>query len=130
MISSRKGEVFAALFKWDDKQRIIRIMEDTSFKIKDLNSIIEDPTLIIGNDINRQGYPLKEMIGENAYLAPPSLWNLRASAVALLGLKRFLKKDFDDIRDLSPIYRRPPDIRPNPFPLISEKEDPKTVSAG
>ncbi len=97
-------------------------MEDTSLRLKDLGAIIDSPTLFIGNDFNEQGDSIKDLIGENAFLAPPHLWNIRASAVAALGLKRFLNNDFDDIRDLVPTYMRPPDIRPNPFPVIAGKQ--------
>lgn len=122
MISSRAGEVFTALFRFDHEQKIIRIKEDSSLSLKTLASVINSPTLFIGNDFDAQGCPVKDLIGEKAFLAPPNLWNLRASAVAALGLKRFLNNDFDDIRDLVPDYRRPPDIRPNPFPVMSGKQ--------
>ncbi len=122
IISSRIGEIFAALFRSDHEHRVIRIMEDTSLRLKDLGAIIDSPTLFIGNDFNEQGGSIKDLIGENAFLAPPHLWNIRASAVAALGLKRFLNNDFDDIRDLVPTYMRPPDIRPNPFPVIAGKQ--------
>ena len=122
MISSRSAEVFTALFRFDHEQKMIRIIEDSSLSFKALVSIINGPTLFIGNDFDTQGCPVKDLIGENAFLAPPHLWNLRASAVAALGLKRFLNNDFDDIRDLVPNYKRPPDIRPNPFPVMSGKQ--------
>ena len=121
MISSRSGEVFTALFRFDREYRMLRITEDSSLSLKSLASIINGPTLFIGNDFDAQGYLVKDLIGENAFLAPPHLWNLRASTVASLGLKRFLNNDFDDIRDLVPNYKRPPDIRPNPFPVMSGK---------
>jgi len=35
-------------------------------------------------------------------------------------MKRLLENDFDDLQDLVPAYLRPPDIRPNPFPPISD----------
>jgi tRNA threonylcarbamoyladenosine biosynthesis protein TsaB len=121
IISSRTGEIFAALFRSDHEHRVIRIIEDTSLRLKDLGSIIDGPTLFIGNDFNDQGDFIKDLIGENAFLAPPYLWNIRASAVAALGLKRFVNNDFDNIRDLVPAYMRPPDIRPNPFQAMTEK---------
>jgi len=121
MISSRSGEVFTALFRFDREYRMLRITEDSSLSLKSLASIINGPTLFIGNDFDAQGYLVKDLIGENAFLAPPHLWNLRASTVASLGLKRFLNNDFDDIQDLVPNYKRPPDIRPNPFPVMSGK---------
>ena len=125
MISSRKGEVFAALFKWESESTLVRTIEDRSIKLGDLPSIIdrETPTLFIGNDIDSQGNILKEMSESKAFLAPSHLWNLRASAVGALGLKRFIEKDFDDIRDLVPAYLRPPDIRPDPYQVKSFSSD-------
>jgi len=122
IISSRMGEIFTALFRSDHEHGVIRIMEDTSFRLKDLGTIIDGPTLFIGNNFNDQGDSIKDLIGENAFLAPPYLWNIRASAVATLGLKRFINNNFDDIRDLVPTYMRPPDIRPNPFPVMSGEQ--------
>jgi tRNA threonylcarbamoyladenosine biosynthesis protein TsaB len=123
IIDSRKGEVFAALFRWGDDQGMIRSKEDNCLRIQDLPSIIAEPTLFLGNDFNTQGHIIKKMLGPGAELAPAHLWNLKASAVGTLGLKRFLAQDFDDLQELVPTYLRPPDIRPNPFVPKSGKMD-------
>jgi tRNA threonylcarbamoyladenosine biosynthesis protein TsaB len=123
IIDSRKGEVFAALFSWGDDQRMVRMEQDTCLRIEDLPSIIEEPTLFLGNDFNKQGHLIREMLGLKAELAPAHLWNLKASVVGALGLKRFIAQDFDDLQELVPAYLRPPDIRPNPFAPNSEKPD-------
>jgi tRNA threonylcarbamoyladenosine biosynthesis protein TsaB len=115
IIDSRKGEVFVALFSWGDDQRMVRMQQDTSLRIEDLPSIIAEPTLFLGNDFNKQGHLIRELLGLKAELAPAHLWNLKASVVGTLGLKRFIAQDFDDLQELVPTYLRPPDIRPNPF---------------
>ncbi|UCB50012.1 MAG: tRNA (adenosine(37)-N6)-threonylcarbamoyltransferase complex dimerization subunit type 1 TsaB, partial [Deltaproteobacteria bacterium] len=115
IIDSRKGEVFAALFRWGDDQRMVRTQPDTCLRIEDLPSIIEEPTLFLGNDFSKQGHQIREMLDLKAELAPAHLWNLKASVVGTLGLKRFIAQDFDDLQELVPTYLRPPDIRPNPF---------------
>ena len=120
MIHSRKAEVFLSLFRWDENHGLVRIGEDTCLKIKDLPTVIHETTIFLGNDFNNQGSRIKEIFGNKALLAPPHLWNLRASAVGSLGLRRFLKDDFDDLQDLVPSYMRSPDIRPSPVPLLSE----------
>ena len=120
---SRKGEVFVALFSWGDDQGMIRMRQDTCLRIEDLPSIIEKPTLFLGNDFKRQGHVLRKILGPKAKLAPAHLWNLKASAVGTLGLKRFLDQDFDDLQELVPTYLRPPDIRPNPYVPKSGKMD-------
>jgi len=128
IIDSRKGEVFATLFGWHDDHRMIRIRGDTCLRITDLPSIIERRTLFLGNDFNNQGGLIKRALGEKALLAPAHFWRLNASAVASLGLKRFLSHDFDDLQDLIPTYLRPPDIRPNPFAPKTEKPGAKQSS--
>jgi tRNA threonylcarbamoyladenosine biosynthesis protein TsaB len=121
VIHSRKGEVFAALFSWSDNQRMMRAQQDTCLRIEDLPSVIAKPTLFLGNDFSKQAHLIREMVGRKADLAPAHLWNLKASAVGALGLKRFLSQDFDDLQELVPTYLRPPDIRPSPFRSRSEK---------
>ena len=113
IIDSRKGEVFTALFHWSDEGEMIRTREDTCLRIENLASMVTKTTIVLGNDFNRQSPLIKEVLGAEAVLAQAHLWNLRASAVGTLGLKRFLAQDFDDAQDLIPIYLRPPDIRPN-----------------
>jgi tRNA threonylcarbamoyladenosine biosynthesis protein TsaB len=115
LMSSRKGEVIFAIFEWDDSKGIKRITEDQSVTFRNLSGFIKAPTCFIGNNFTTQEPAVKEMIGDNAIILPSHLWNLRASSIGALGLKRFLNKDFDSITDLVPEYLRPPDIRPNPF---------------
>ncbi len=115
VIDSRRGEVFTALFHWNDDGEMVRTREDKCLRIEDLASIATETTIVLGNDFNRQSPLIKEALGGEAVLAQAHLWNLRASAVGTLGLKRFLVQDFDDPQDLVPIYLRPPDIRPNPY---------------
>ncbi len=115
VIHSRKGEVFAALFRWSDNQSMSRTQQDTCLRIEDLPSVIAKPTLFLGNDFPGQAHLIRETLGNKAELAPAHLWNLKASAVGALGLKRFLTQDFDDLQELVPIYLRPPDIRSSSF---------------
>jgi len=125
IIDSRKGEVFAAIFRWCDDHKMIRIKEDICLRMGDLPSIIGEKTLFLGNNFNNQGPLIEEMLGHKALLAPAHLWNLKASAVGTLGLRRFHENDYDDLQDLVPAYMRPPDIRPNPFPSVQENRGAK-----
>lgn len=120
LITSRRGEVFFALFKKGPNHPIHRIKEDSSIKLEELASVIHEPTLFIGNDFNKQGKPIQKILQSLAVLAPSHLWNLKASSVGVAGLHRLLVQDYDDLRDLVPSYLRPPDIRPNPFPHLSK----------
>jgi len=115
LMSSRRGEVIFAVFKWDEAKGLTRLTEDRSVTFNDLAGFIKGPTCFIGNNFIVQEPMVKEMIGVNAFIAPSHLWNLRASSVGALGLRRFSANDLDNITDLVPEYLRPPDIRANPF---------------
>ncbi len=117
VLYSRKNEFFISRFSRDNGSNLIREMDDMAIKIKDLPSIVEHPTLFIGNDFTNQGPAIKKSLGTLVQLASAQHWNLKASAVGALGLKRFHAHDFDDPQTLAPQYLRPPDIRPHPFPL-------------
>ena len=121
MIHSRKGEVFSSLFYRDEDQRLVRLRDDACMKVTELPKTIHEATIFLGNDFSNQASPIEAALGEKALLAPAHLWNLRASAVGTLGLRRFLEHDFDDLRDLVPSYMRPPDIRPGNIPPPSDK---------
>jgi tRNA threonylcarbamoyladenosine biosynthesis protein TsaB len=121
IIGSRKGEVFTALFKWSDEGIRVRLKEDSCISMKDLPTFIERKTILLGHDIKGQKPEIVKLCGGTALPAPAALWNLRASAVGALGLERFHQKDYDELQDLVPSYLRPPDIRPNPFPLLKDK---------
>jgi tRNA threonylcarbamoyladenosine biosynthesis protein TsaB len=116
-VSSRKGEVFAGLFRRDNDNNLIRIEEDLSLKIEDLPVLIKRKTIIIGNDFTAQSLLAEQYAGKNALLAPPNLWNLRASSIGALAFQRLKQGDSDNISTLVPLYLRDADIRSGNNPL-------------
>lgn len=116
VIESRKGEVFAALFRWSRDRELVRIKDDTGLRFADIKDFVGEKCLLVGNDFNAQGPVIAGLLGQMGVLVPPAFWALKASAVAYTGLGRYQSGDFDALRDLVPSYLRPPDIRPNPFP--------------
>jgi len=117
MVHSRRDEVFGACFDTSDPENIRRLTEDCSLSFQELREIATNGALFVGNDYRLQAPHLKEIFGHSIPLAPPWCWALRASSIGILGLKRFHRGELDDPRELIPIYHRPPDIRPNPYPL-------------
>jgi len=111
LVSSRKGEIFTALFRWSPNDHLSTLKQDTCIRISDLGSIIEKKTIFIGNDLPIQGPILRKQLGEKGLLAPANLWNLKASSVGILGLKRLKEGDSDSLSELVPIYIREADIR-------------------
>jgi len=111
LVTSRKGEVFAAIFRWSAHGHLLRCKEDTCLKINDLSFITENKTIFIGNDFGNQGPIVQQQFGGNHKLAPTNFWSLRASSLGILGLKKFQKSGSDNVDELVPIYLRGADIR-------------------
>jgi tRNA threonylcarbamoyladenosine biosynthesis protein TsaB len=111
IIDSRRGEVFTALFQAPPGESMIRIKEETCLGFETLGGFLNGRALFLGTDYARQAAPVRDLLGDRAILAPAPLWNLRASAVAILGLLKVEKEGFDDLKSLVPSYMRPPDIR-------------------
>ena len=116
MIASRRDEVFYAFFRREEGHNLagndlVRQSGDESMKIKDVGILIDCPTIIVGNDFQKQVLLIQESGNEYMIFAGPEHWNLRASSVGMLGLKRFHNNDFDDVMDIIPNYIQAPDIR-------------------
>jgi tRNA threonylcarbamoyladenosine biosynthesis protein TsaB len=111
LVASRRGEIFAALFRWDSEHQLSRIKEDTCIKMVNLGSFIRGNAIFIGNDLHTQGTLVKQCLGEKGVLAPAHLWILRASSIGALGLTRLQNGDSDSLSELIPIYLRDADIR-------------------
>lgn len=125
LIDSRKGEHFSALFQCESSGRMIRLEEDICIREDRISGAVQTPTLFIGNDYRRQGALIRSCLGDRARLAPPAFWHPSASSVGALGLERLRNQDSDDLRDLVPVYFRPPDIRPGPFQKPPAPNDPR-----
>ncbi len=121
MVHSRRDEVFAAPFDTSGREDIQRVAEDRSLRFSELKEMADYEAVFVGSDYRSQAPRLKEVFGPSINLAPPWCWTLRASGVGILALKRFHQEDFDDPKELLPIYHRPPDIRPNPYPLRTDR---------
>ncbi len=121
LLTSRRGEFFVALFERDRDCGLIRRQDDASLPLESLRDAFPHEVILVGNDYAQQAPVLAEALGDTLRLAPPSVWGLKASSVAALAWERWRAGDFDDPTTLCPIYLRPPDLRPNPFPLHPER---------
>ena len=114
ILSSRRGEVFTALFLRSPENLLYRKEKDTCHRLRDLPNLFGDTTVFIGNDFLNHGLQLKELLEVHTRIAPPQCWHLRASSIGVLAADRFDAGDSDDVGSLIPRYFRPPDIRPQP----------------
>jgi tRNA threonylcarbamoyladenosine biosynthesis protein TsaB len=128
ILDARRGEVFTAPFS-PGFPYPERSGPDTCVPFNELGTFYRDRVTIIGNDYPKQVSLLRAGIGDSIVLAPPHLWNLRASTVGFLGLRRVRAKDYDDPETLTPLYLRAPDIRPNPYAELFKELEPTDPDA-
>ena len=123
ILNSRRGEVFCAVFGHDREGTFRQIKAITCRPFEDLPRYVEETVVFVGHDFEKQAPQIKTVFGSRAFLAPTHLWTLKASAVGARGLERYRARDFDDLESLVPTYLRPPDIRSNPYPLVTHPVD-------
>ncbi|MBN2418658.1 MAG: tRNA (adenosine(37)-N6)-threonylcarbamoyltransferase complex dimerization subunit type 1 TsaB [Deltaproteobacteria bacterium] len=111
MITSRRDEAFYAFYKREEGFNLARQSNVESMKIKEIGDLINCPTVVVGNDFIKQQPLIQESGNGHIIYARQDHWNLRASSVGILGLRRYNNNDFDDVMDIVPDYQRPPDIR-------------------
>jgi tRNA threonylcarbamoyladenosine biosynthesis protein TsaB len=111
LIGSRRGEFFAALFRTSACGEMVTVKEVSCLNIKGVADMVEEETVFLGDDYSSQGSLLRAVLGDKACLAPPVLWNVRASVVAVRGLLKAEQSGFDELQSLVPFYLKPPDIR-------------------
>lgn len=111
MIASRREEVFYAMYKkvGDD---LVRESDIKGKGISEIGTMFNEPTVVVGNDYIKQKVRVMESSNSMIILAGENHWNLRASSVGILALKRFRNNDFDNLTDVVPDYIAAPDIRP------------------
>ncbi len=110
MIASRRDEVFYAIYRTDGG-RLVRQSNVTGIRISEIGSMIKEPTIMVGNDFEKQKRIIMESGNHLIAYAGQDHWNLRASSVGILALKRFHDNDFDDLMGIVPDYISLPDIR-------------------
>ncbi len=110
MIASRRDEAFYAIYKKDGDD-LVRLSDITGKRISDIGPMIKEPTVIVGNDYMKQKGPIMQSGNSMIIYAGETHWNLRASSVGILALKRFRNNAFDNLLDVVPDYIAPPDIR-------------------
>jgi tRNA threonylcarbamoyladenosine biosynthesis protein TsaB len=111
LIGSRRGEFFTAFFRATAGGEMVPVKEASCLNIEGVADMVDEKTFFLGDNYSKQGVLLREVLGDKALLAPPYLWNVRASVVAVRGLLKAEQSGFDELKNLLPCYMRPPDIR-------------------
>ncbi|MBI5639550.1 MAG: tRNA (adenosine(37)-N6)-threonylcarbamoyltransferase complex dimerization subunit type 1 TsaB [Nitrospirae bacterium] len=105
MLDARKGEVYAALFSWE--QAVFqRIMKDRSIRVEDLLPELNGKVLFAGEGTLLYRDKITVILGDRAVFASPEKMVPSPANVALLGLARAVKGEVTDAGQAVPIYIR------------------------
>jgi tRNA threonylcarbamoyladenosine biosynthesis protein TsaB len=105
LISARKGEVYWALYRFDE-ERMRCLEEEAVSPPEGMARSIREKTVFIGDGAVEFWDRLQGMLGRKAILGPSYTRTARASVVAEMGLERLRRGECDDPGRLLPRYIR------------------------
>lgn len=116
ILDARKKEVYTALYKRDEENKLKKFTPDLAIKPKDLLKRIEEKVVFLGNGIRVYHTLIKEELRDLALFAPSNLGFPRAGNVARLSVDEFEKDNILDLDTFTPFY-----IRPSEAEIIARK---------
>jgi tRNA threonylcarbamoyladenosine biosynthesis protein TsaB len=105
MLDARKGEVYAAVFKWEGES-FSRLIEDTSIGAEDLVRNLDGAVLFAGEGAVLYKQRITEVMKDRAVFASPEKMVPSPANVAVLGLARAVRGEFADVPSAVPRYIR------------------------
>ncbi len=105
MLDARRGEVYAAVFKWEEAG-FRRMLPETSIRPDDLLSSLEGVVLFAGEGVSLYSEKIRDIMKERALIAPPQAMVPSPANVAMLGLKKAKDGDYADASAQVPYYIR------------------------
>ncbi len=105
MLDARKGEVYAAVFKWEGGA-FRRVVEDISIKTEDLLKKFDQVVLFAGEGAALYKSVITEVMKERAVFASPEKMVPSPANVAVLGLSKAARGEYADALASVPRYIR------------------------
>jgi tRNA threonylcarbamoyladenosine biosynthesis protein TsaB len=105
MLDARKGEVYAAVFRWKEGA-FQRMSEEASLRAEALLQGLEGPVLFAGEGATLYRPVILEIMKDRALFASPEKMVPSPANVAVLGLARAAGGDFTDAPSAVPFYIR------------------------
>jgi tRNA threonylcarbamoyladenosine biosynthesis protein TsaB len=105
MLDARKGEVYAAMFRWE-QDRFITLLPEVSISPEELLKDCRCPLVLAGEGVLQYRDRIISAVGERACIAPSHKMVPSPSNVALVGLQKALQSEFTDPALAEPRYIR------------------------
>ncbi len=105
MLDARKGEVYAAAFKWEG-EGFRRLLEDTSIRAEELTAKFDGVVLFAGEGADLYKKTILDVMKDRAIFASPEKMVPSPANVAILGLAKAARGEFADVPAAVPRYIR------------------------
>jgi tRNA threonylcarbamoyladenosine biosynthesis protein TsaB len=107
MLDARKKEVYAAVFQWEEKG-FKKMMDETTTKPSELFEKLVGSTVFAGDGVKLYEDQIIEHMKDRAIFAPPEKMVPFPANIAMLGLRKALKREFSSssVSDAVPFYIR------------------------
>ena len=112
MIDAGRGQVYVAYFRYNDKNILQQISEEKAVNPQEIINNTDKNTLFVGDGAIKYADVIKNIKSEVSIVSDLQHY-IRASAVGILGRKKFAEKDLLDASTLVPVYLRSADALPH-----------------
>ena len=113
MIDAGRGQVYIAYFRYNDKNILQKISEEKAVNPKEMINNADENTLFVGDGTIKYVEIIKNIKSPEVSIASDLQHYIRASAVGILGRKKFTENDLLDASTLVPVYLRSADALPH-----------------
>ncbi len=106
MLDARKKEVYTALYRPDGRGIPEKIVREMVVDPETFLKGIDEEAIFLGDGARNYSELIKGILPDRSYFALPHLQYIKASAVGLLGINKFIEGDILDIMTFTPQYLR------------------------
>ena len=112
MIDAGRVQVYVSQFRYNDKNILQQISEEKAVNPQEIINNTDKNTLFVGDGAIKYANIIKNIKSEVSIVSDLQHY-IRASAVGILGRKKFAEKDLLDASTLVPVYLRSADALPH-----------------
>jgi tRNA threonylcarbamoyladenosine biosynthesis protein TsaB len=109
MIDARKQQVYTCLYKCAEKGKLEKVIGETVVGPEKWLLDLPAPVLFLGDGVCSYRKIIKTTMKKNCTILPFYFGIPRASTLAHIAMKRYLKNRRNELEQIAPMYIRPPD---------------------
>ena len=110
LLDARKNEFYSSCYRYRDGI-LEKVKQEQAVSPQKLfeDLLSEEKVYFVGEALGKYEGMIREILGDNAVLAPASRGSIRGAEVAFIGMEKFLREEFTDYYNMAPLYLRKPE---------------------